>query len=528
MVSVRTLFIGMDAAEPSLIDRWTNDGTMPTLAALRRVSVWGYTTNSPGLYAGSVWPSFHTGLQPGGHGRYFFRQLVPGTYRTAPFLIQGLTVPPFWSALDAAGLRVAVIDLPKAPVVGLERGIQLADWGVHDPEGPPRSTPERLAGEMIDRHGPDPVGPCGRAVRRGTSLAEFRDRLIARIERKVAIVNDLLHRGPWDLVATVFADSHCAGHHFWALHDPTHPQHDPALLGRLGGDPLRAVYAAIDAAIARILDRIGPETTVVVLASHGMGPHYGATVMLDRILRRLEPSLRERVSPPPPRGPASPGHGGTSTPDALRAAWRRMPVSVRTALAPVSGWLYGTWEARDRSRRTCFQVPTNASGAGIRVNLVGREPRGLVARGREYDRLCDRLASDLREIINVETGSVIVDDILRTDRVFSGPQAGALPDLLVLWNRTFPIRMVRSPKIGTIASGHREIRTGDHRNGGMFFARGPGVSPGRRLDPTNETDFAPTFARLLGCILGDVDGTVIGDLCPPSRDGNVRTLPQHS
>ncbi len=512
MVSPRILFIGMDAAERRLIERWTDDGTMPRLAALRRASVWGYTTNSPGLYSGSVWPSFHTGLQPGRHGRYFFRQLVPGTYRNAPLLVQDICPPPFWSALDAAGLRVAVVDLPKAPLVDLERGIQLVDWGLHDPEGPPRSTPVPLALEIVERHGADPVGFCDRAVRRGMTAAELRDRLIARVERKAAIVIDLVQREAWDLLATVFGDSHCAGHQFWALHDTTHPEHDPDLLRQLGGDPLRAVYAAIDAAIARILDVVGPQTTVVVLASHGMGTHYDASFVLEHILRRLEPSLREAAAPATAPPSMASVREGIGSPQALRAGWHRAPAAVRKGLKPIADWFYDAWQARDRNRRLCFQVPTNANCAGIRLNVVGREPRGLVPPGREYDRLYARLAADLREIVNVETGEAIVEEILRTDQVFSGERAGALPDLLVRWNRKSPIRLIRSPKIGTMDAQHREIRTGDHRNGGMFFASVPGVPPGQRIQATREIDFAPTFARLLGCDLPNVDGKAIPEL----------------
>jgi predicted AlkP superfamily phosphohydrolase/phosphomutase len=175
----------------------------------------------------------------------------------------------------------------------------------------------------------------------------------------------------------------------------------------------------------------------------------------------------------------------------------------------MADWFYETWGARDRSRRVCFQIPTNANCGGIRLNVVGREPRGLVQRGSEYDRLCARLAADLREIVNVETGEAIVEEILRTDHIFSGERADALPDLIVRWNRKSPIRLIRSPKIGTMSAEHREIRTGDHRNSGMFFARGPGVPPGQRTQTTKEIDFAPTFARLLGCDLPHVDGKPI-------------------
>ena len=54
----------------------------------------------------------------------------------------------------------------------------------------------------------------------------------------------------------VFSPSHCAGHHFWAVHDADHPRHDPATAGVLG-DPIVDVYEAQDAALGRLLDVVG-------------------------------------------------------------------------------------------------------------------------------------------------------------------------------------------------------------------------------------------------------------------------------
>jgi len=62
-----------------------------------------------------------------------------------------------------------------------------------------------------------------------------------------------------------------------------------ALAWRVGRSPrVERVYVALDAAVGELLRTAGPDTTVVVLASHGMGPHYDGTFMLDDILERLD------------------------------------------------------------------------------------------------------------------------------------------------------------------------------------------------------------------------------------------------
>jgi predicted AlkP superfamily phosphohydrolase/phosphomutase len=492
----RTVFIGIDAGEPRLIQRWADEGVMPVLAGLRRSALWGGILNAPGIYTGSVWPSFHTGLEPGRHGRYFYRQLEPGTYRTAPFPADRLKAPAFWSRIGEAGRRIAVFDVPKAPLAQGLPGLQIADWGLHDPDGAPRSTPPALVREITARYGKDTVGSCDLTRRDGDSVLGLRDRLLERVERKTAIIRDLIARESWDLFATAFADCHCAGHQLWRLHDPSHPHHD-ALLVRAIGDPLRDVYAAVDAAIGRILDDLGSETTVIVLASHGMGPHYDATFLLDDILRRLE-------------GLPVASDGGAMR--KLRSLWHRMPAALRAKLAPVADSFYHAAQGRDRARRRCFLVPTNDNCAGIRINVAGREPCGIVRRGAEYDALCGKLESDLRAIVNVETGAPVVGQVLRSRDAFPGEHCDDLPDLLVRWTRDTRIRSVRSPGIGTLEREYRGSRSGDHRNAGMFFARGPGIAPGTRSQPVSITDFAPSLAALVGMELEDVDGHAIPEL----------------
>ena len=52
------------------------------------------------------------------------------------------------------------------------------------------------------------------------------------------------------------------------------------------GDPLHQVYEKMDQVLSDHLAEVDEETTVLVLLSHGMGPHYDGTHLLPEILRR--------------------------------------------------------------------------------------------------------------------------------------------------------------------------------------------------------------------------------------------------
>jgi predicted AlkP superfamily phosphohydrolase/phosphomutase len=382
---------------------------------------------------------------------------------------------------------VAIVDVPKSPLSAHLNGIQLQDWGTHDPEPgfPFQSWPPELAAELTSRFGPDPVGDCNDIERTAAGIERFARNLEARIRTKTAICRDLIDRERWDLLLAVFTESHCVGHQCWALHDYTHPSHDPHLARALG-DPLKDIYVALDAAVAELLRNAGEDTTVFILASHGMGPHYDGTFMLDEILERLDPqpgAWKRRALAWYQKGKGA----------VRRRILRRPPTRVRPRV--------------DHQR--WFSIPNNDVYGGIRVNLVGREPRGLVRPGQEYDALFAELRQKLLELVNVDTGQPLVHELLRTADLYPGQCLDDLPDFLVEWDRAAPIVCVSSPRIGTITKRFGGVRNGDHQPAGLFLATGSGIEAGRRIDPVSVMDFAPTVAALLGVPLADVDGEPI-------------------
>jgi predicted AlkP superfamily phosphohydrolase/phosphomutase len=503
----RLLFIAVDAGDKDLICEWAEQGLLPTFRSLRERAAWGPTANSTGLFVGSIWPSFWTGLSPARHGRYCYSQIRTGTYdhyHVTPFDTEG---EPFWDALSRAGRRVAILDVPKTrPSADLD-GIQIVDWGTHDPELGFRTSPDSLAREIETRVGRHPVGQCDEFLRRGPdALGSLRDALLRGVEMKRRLAEHFLQQGGWDLFLTVFAESHCAGHQFWKLHDPSHPRHDSEAARALG-DPLRDVYVAIDAAIGRLIARATEETAVFVLASHGMGPHYDGTFLLDEMLRRL---LAAPDVPAAKRALAR----------AAESSWRSLPLPLRRLLHPlrtgVKATLADAVTHPELASVPCFATPNNDVYGGIRVNLVGREPQGRIQPGAQYDAFCESLTRDLLSFVNLDTGRPLVRRVLRSADLYRGERLQDLPDLMVEWDRESPISTIFSPKTGTIHGVFDGTRTGDHKPEGMVFAFGPGIPRGPLAQPVSITQFAPTIAARLGVRLPQADSEPIQTLARPN------------
>jgi predicted AlkP superfamily phosphohydrolase/phosphomutase len=486
----KILFLGLDAMDRDLIFQWADAGVLPTFRSLMERGTFGPTQNPPALFVGAIWPSFFSGVSPARHGRYCYEQIVTGTYTIQRFRPWHLKRQPFWSSLSRAGRRVALVDVPKSPLTTDLNGIQLQDWGTHDPEPgfPFQTWPPRLAAELTARFGSEPVGDCNNIDRSAAGIRAFCRDLKARIQTKTEICQQLLDQESWDLFLAVFAESHCVGHQCWTIHDETHPSHQSGLALAVG-DPLKEIYTALDSAVGELLARAGPDTAVFVLASHGMGPHYDATFMLDKILKRLDPE---------------PGAWKLRASAWCRSFWAALLRQPLTSVQPLV------------DHRRCFPIPNNDVYGGIRVNLAGREPRGRVHTGAEYDALFAELRRGLLELVNVDTGRPVVRDLLRSADLYQGDCLDDLPDFFVEWNREAPILCVSSPRIGTIRMKFGGVRSGDHKPEGFFWAAGQGIRPGCRIDPVSVTDFAPTVATLLDVSLADVDGKPIAAVLRPA------------
>ena len=481
----RVLFIGLDAADRDLAQHYAAEGIMPTLRDLAQRARSYDIVVPDAFYVGAVWPSFYTGCAPTRHGRYCFKQYVPGSYRTAPVGPDIVPMAPFWSALDAAGRRVVLLDVPKSRPMPLAHGVQVCDWGTHDPEGLGLATvPASLTAEIVARDGVEPVGNCDRVVRTRAGFEAFVANLTARISAKERMALRMMAACDWDFFAVCFGDSHCVGHQCWHLHDAGHERHDARMVAAVG-DPVRDIYAALDAAAGRLIEAAGDDCLVFLLCSHGMGRHYDGGHLIKPVLKRINSRL--------PFGRSL---------DAQREAFgdlRADPAAIEQGIEFMDDGLPVA------ATRRSFVVPNNDAFVGIRLNLVGREPYGRI-RPEEATAYGDALMGSLQTLTIGEGGPPAFDRVFRTESAYPHRAPDdALPDVLAAWSRLAPYRALYSPSIGTIEGHYTGVRTGDHRAGGRLYIAGPDIARGASAETPIEA-IGPTICALLGVELENVDG----------------------
>jgi predicted AlkP superfamily phosphohydrolase/phosphomutase len=161
----------------------------------------------------------------------------------------------------------------------------------------------------------------------------------------------------------------------------------------------------------------------------------------------------------------------------------------------------------------------------VRINLGGREPRGIVRSGREYDDLCDELREALSQVRDVDTDEPIAERVYRIDEIApsAAPYRNVLPDLVVTWRARSAIA---SRGIYRAGYGERRwnggalpsLRSGNHRDHGWFMAVGRGIEGGGRADGHHIVDLVPTVFDWLGAEVGsDFHGKPIPALCGGHR-----------
>ncbi|NNL70324.1 MAG: hypothetical protein HKO70_10235 [Acidimicrobiia bacterium] len=479
---MKLLMIGLDAAEGRIVDELVGDGRMPALGELRQRGITRYLNPLPGLGDDATWTTLTTGVLPGRHGRFHHEQPVRKSYSLANVARTDTTQPPFWKAFADEGLSVAAIDVPKSPLAGLANGLEVADWMPHGQDlGHSSVFPAGHGYEesFIPESGFDCDGIVATPQDVESHAAAIRRRGVRR--RKVLVE---LANGDWDVFIAVVAETHCAGHHFWHLHDPSHPSHDAPVTTALG-DLVASEYEAADALLTELRSFADPDTYVVIFAPIGMGPNYSADHLLDAILERIEPE--------PPVAPPERAVVKRFLPGAVkRLAYGLFPGVVSSVVSP-------------HAQRKVWRLPHDAVSAALRLNVRGREPRGTIAPGKEYDAWCARIAELLLELENTATGGRVVREVVQVADRYPGPESGRFADLLVVWETGSPVTGVRSDSLGEF-EGLIADRTGNHASGGWFTIAGPGIEPSAESVTAEIADLAPTVSSLMGIDPTGTDG----------------------
>jgi predicted AlkP superfamily phosphohydrolase/phosphomutase len=359
-----------------------------------------------------------------------------------------------------------------------------------------------MLGQIRRRFGPYPAPEHSNLVQIPDDPAHFMGQLVAGARLKGKVIQSLMREQEWQLLFASFGEPHGAGHYLWHSGDPAYPLRPPTE-PQAGANPLREVYAAVDRAIGEIVATLDDRTTLLITSGDGMGPNYSGAHLMPEFLHKLglffAPSVgRDESAAAPPRrqGVASAVRG--LIPLSVRQSITRcLPRSVRYRLS--TKWMNTDI---DWPRTQAFCIPNSNEGY-FRINLEGREPRGIVAQGERYGELVRSLKVDLEALVNPTSGRRCAHAVHVMDETFEGSERHHLPDVVISWDFDAEVLdRVQAPACGLV-TGKRGYETpayysGNHRPTAFLSGYGADVAAGAAIDRGHIVDIAPTVLEALG------------------------------
>ncbi len=458
-----------DAASVAVVDRMLAEGRLPALAGLvergRRLDL----QTPADHFAAGAFHTLYSGVELGDHGLFYPFQWDAAAQR-ARYMTAFPAPPAIWEQLAGAGLRTLAIDPYESRPPEHWEGTFVCGWQFTDRVVLPRwSLPRDAGARLARRHkrGPHATEIFGRPTAR--ELLALREKLLAAPARVAAGAVDLLSREAYDLVWLTFSAAHLAGHQFWDLSQLAEAPgpRERALLSSALAD----VYEAVDAAFARVLGALTPNTDVVVTSAVGMDVNSSRADLLPQMLEAVLSG-----------GPLPEG-GGAGAIWGLRAA---IPPRARGAIARAlpdraALELTARLELRgvDWSQTAAFAHPADNQGY-VRLNLRGRERDGIVDPA-EAGELLARIADGLQTFRDPDGEPAVARADIVADH-HPGARSAQLPDLVVQWSER-PATMlagVHSDAFGDVMRrGTGSGRSGNHTPGDAWAVVAPGASAAR-------------------------------------------------
>jgi predicted AlkP superfamily phosphohydrolase/phosphomutase len=378
----RAVLIGLDGVPYTLVQELVRKGVAPNLAQLAGQGPSHFKQMDASLpeISSVSWSSFMTGVNPGRHGIYGFMDLKPDSYQMYFPSYPHLKAPALWDTLGRQGRRSVVVNLPGTYPARPHPGVLISGFvaidlkkAVHPPSVLPKLEGIRYRIDVDTSKAHD-------------AEVLYRD-LDETLEAREKAFDLLWDEEEWDLFVAVITGTDRLQHFQWdAVSDEDHPNHPRAM----------AFYRKADAAVGRILGKLGDRDALYVMSDHGF-TGIEQEVLLNRYLVE--------------RG---------------YLAWERDPPGGFEDITPESRAF-----AMDPSR--------------VYFHRKGRYPKGCVQE-EQVPELREELKRAFLELEH--EGRPVVREVYFPEQIYEGPEFGRAPDLVLLSHYGYDLKgNIRKPDV---------------------------------------------------------------------------------
>jgi predicted AlkP superfamily phosphohydrolase/phosphomutase len=409
----RVFVLGVDGTPFSLINDLVSMGELPVISKVLEEGTFREIHSVIPPISSVAWASYMTGKNPGKHNIYGFVDRNPASLQLFLPNSTHMQSETLWEILSNNGKKVVVLNVPLTYPPRKVNGILVA--GFDAPSVEKATFPREFAERLKRMNYRLDIDPWEARKSKDTFLDDLHH--TTGVRKKLLF--ELMDECEWD-----FFQLHVMGtdrlHHFlWEFWEHRDPVYGQAFLN---------FYHWLDRLVGDIYERLDGETTFIMLSDHGfctLKKEVNLNFWLEegKFLKFENESHREL--------PALSGD--------------------TVAYSQIPGRIY--------------------------INLRGREAKGRISPGSEYERMCDEIAQFLESLVDPETNGRIIQRVYRRDEIYHGRCLSGAPDLVALPVNGYDLKasfekkspMMKGPIVG--------MHTYDNA---LYFIRGEGEGGNER------------------------------------------------
>ncbi len=367
----RVVVIGLDGTPYTFFQRAMAEGYMPNLARLVKEGSFRRINSVYPTVSSVAWSSFMTGRNPGKHNIYGFIDRQPGTYKTYIPTSRAMKTDTLWEILSRAGKKVTVVNVPVTYPPRPVNGILVG--GFLSPNVDKATYPPEKAALLKQLGYIVDADPWVARQSKDKALSEVNTALDARVKTMFYLMDN----EPWDFFQMHVMETDRLYHFLWEQMETNDPVYAPQFM---------AFIRKIDNMLGQLCAKLDDRTTLVIMSDHGF-----CTIKKE--------------------------------------------VYVNYWLEQ-QGWLKFE-DGLPRDKRKLENLSPKAQAYSlvpgrVFIHLQGREPRGSVAPGAEYEALRDEIAAAALELVNPDTGERMIQKVLKREEIYSGPHFEQAADLILV------------------------------------------------------------------------------------------------
>ena len=493
----RTVVLGFDALDFRYLDEFRD--TLPNFGALRSEGTEAPLRSTFPPWTGSAWPSMYTGTDPSYHNAYTFFQYGSEYPDEAEHVSRThVERPAIWNYLDSLDRPSIVLNVPVTHPADPIEGVLIPGYlAKESDEGNREGIREELSAALGEEY----------RIYAETEMSSDKEAkfegMVGMIDLRARAAKHLLSNYDWEVAVIQVQKTDAVFHNFTDT------------------EKFRRIYETADDLVGTVRDT-APDANVVVCSDHGMGPITGYKIFVNEVLRQhgfiettdesAMPSLEDTKSDLVEADGSAGGSDGRD--DAGPGLVDRAALTLSSSLSAVGitpATVYGAAQkvglgsalrravpnslissvGEDIDWRRSKAYARTMSELGVRVNLEGREPNGVVSE-EEYEAVRDEII-DVLSNLHTPDGEPAFEFVVRREEIYDGPYAENACDVLFM-----PTDMNHMVLTGLFGKRFLPVDLYNHMQDGVFIGAGPAFDATVELDTLSLTDVAPIVFGSMG------------------------------